>query len=352
MDSLIEIIDGFFNIYIFDIIPLWLISIGFIWSMSFKKKKFNKHDLALSNTNYQYDRYLKFGVAGKRHGGVAGVYNVERFDCNFVVDGNGVLYVEMIRGDGSRFLRKYENSNTDYIISKDPGFPGWLSNNSFNENEWNANGSGFFISQNGHIATNFHVIMEARKIGIEFRHNNKIDTYNAVVIKSNKKNDLSILQIKDSKFKGVKKIPYKISGETRSDLGIGDLGSEVFALGYPKALAGMGKDIKFTSGRISSKSGPDGDKRFYQSTTPVQGGNSGGPLFDFYGNLIAINTSKFVSVDVDNVTYSVKTPFLHNLIDSLPEKIDIPNDSSLNKKELKEQIKILTDFVVLIKVIK
>jgi S1-C subfamily serine protease len=337
--------------FIFIDTRIWLyILIVIIWQRFFKKKKFNKSDVALSNTDYQYDRYLKFGGAGPRHEGVAGVYNVEGIEGNFVVDGNGVLYIEMEREDGSRFLRKYEKSNIDFIISKDPGFPGWSTSNSSNIQEWNGNGSGFFVSEHGHIATNFHVIKDAQKIGVEFRYKNKIVTFNAEVRKSDKINDLAILQIEDSKFESVKKIPFKISAETRSDLGIGDLGSEVFALGFPMALNGMGKDIKFTDGRISSKSGPDGDVRYYQTTTPIQGGNSGGPLFDFEGNLIAINTLKFISVEIDNVSFSIKSSFLHNLIDSLPETINIPKSTSLKDKPLKEQIKILKDFVVLIKV--
>ena len=351
MDFLSEIFDVMFNTYLFGIIPSWLvILIGSIALNFGKKKKFNKSDISLSNTNYQYDRYVKFGSPGERHGGVAGVYNVEGIEGNFVVDGNGVLYIEMVREDGSRFLRKYEKSNRDFIISKDPGFPGWSTSNSLNDQDWNGNGSGFFVSEYGHIATNFHVIKDARKIGIEFRYNNKIITCNAEVRKSDKINDLAILQIDDSKFESIKNIPFKISAETRSDLGIGDLGTEVFALGYPRALSGMGKDIKFTDGRISSKSGPDGDVRYYQTTTPIQGGNSGGPLFDFEGNLIAINTLKFVDVGLDNVSYSIKSSFLHNLIDSLPEIVDIPKSTSLKDKSLKEQIKILKDFVVLIKI--
>ena len=54
----------------------------------------------------------------------------------------------------------------------------------------------------------------------------------------------------------------------------------------------MGKDIKFTDGKISSKTGYDGDIANYQTTTPIQPGNSGGPLFDYNGNLIGINFSR------------------------------------------------------------
>ncbi len=48
---------------------------------------------------------------------------VESINSNFAVDGNGILFVEMKREDGTGFMRKYDSPNKDYIISKDPGFP-------------------------------------------------------------------------------------------------------------------------------------------------------------------------------------------------------------------------------------
>tara|TARA_Y100000816_G_scaffold23742_1_gene15308 strand:- start:994 stop:1797 length:804 start_codon:yes stop_codon:yes gene_type:complete len=216
--------------------------------------------------------------------------------------------------------------------------------------EWSANGTGFFISKSGCIVTNFHVIEGASSIGIEFKYKGKKVTLNAVVLKSDKVNDLAILKIADYKFKGLENdIPYKIPKETRTDLGVGEVGSEVFALGYPMALDIMGKDIKFTDGRISSRSGHKGDKRHYQSTTPLQGGNSGGPLFDFNGNLIGINTSHLHPYVAENVSYSIKSSFLSEMIDSLDEKITFTISNNLKNKLLKEQIKILREFVVLVK---
>ena len=159
------------------------------------------------------------------------------------------------------------------------------------------------------------------------------------------------MKINDLKFRGIEKIPYKLHGELRADLGIGDLGSEVFALGYPWALSGLGKEIKFTDGRISSKTGPNDDKRYFQSNTAIQGGNSGGPLFDFNGNLIGINTSKMMNNDLDLVTYSVKSTYLYKLINSIKPVLDMPSDNSLKNKPLNIQVKTLKKYVVLIKTI-
>ena len=209
---------------------------------------------------------------------------------------------------------------------------------------WVGNGSGFFISTNGHIATNYHVIEDTQDIEVEFLVDGETVTYNAEIVKSDKKNDLAIIKIKDSRFRAIRPIPYAIKSQQA------DVGQEVFALGYPWALSGMGKEIKFTDGRISARSGYDGDITNYQSTTPIQGGNSGGPLFDYNGNLIGINSSKHIGENVESVSYSIKSRYLISLIESLPVRLSIPSSTSaLRSRGLVEQIKIISDFVVLIK---
>ena len=200
------------------------------------------------------------------------------------------------------------------------------------------------MSKSGHIATNYHVVDNKSEIEVEFKYNGEVKLYNAVVLKSDPKNDLAIIQIDDPEFKNLTSIPYNF--KTRS----ADVGAEVFALGYPKALSLMGKEIKFTDGRISSKTGVQDDVRCYQTTTPIQPGNSGGPLFDHNGNLLGINSAKIVSDDVEGVSYTIKTNYLLNLIDVLPKSIPIPSSTILSTKPLTEQIKVLSDYVVLIKV--
>jgi len=75
-----------------------------------------------------------------------------------------------------------------------------------------------------------------------------------------------------------------------------------------------------------------------------------GPLFDFNGNLIGINSSGLDKGIADNVSYSIKSRYLLDLIDVLPESIELPSSKELASKPLTEQIKVLSDYVVLIKV--
>jgi len=211
------------------------------------------------------------------------------------------------------------------------------------DNGWQGNGSGFFISNNGYIATNYHVIEDANEIEVEFVKNGVKKNFSAKVIQVDKQNDLAIIKITDENFMTFSKIPYNFKTN------ITDVGSNVFALGYPMALTVMGTEIKFTDGKISSKTGFQGDITTYQTTTPIQPGNSGGPLFDFDGNLIGINSAILRPDVADNVSYSIKSSYLKNLIEVLDYKISLPNDKTIATKTLTEKIKILSDYVVLIK---
>jgi S1-C subfamily serine protease len=213
-----------------------------------------------------------------------------------------------------------------------------------NKSEWAGNGTGFFISKDGYLATNYHVVAEATEIEIEFIRNSQKQNYKAKVIQNDKQNDLAVLKIDDNSFIPFSSIPYNFQTS------LTDVGSNVFALGYPMALSVMGTEIKFTDGKISSKTGFQGDIATYQMTTPIQPGNSGGPLFDFDGNLIGINSAKIRADMADNVSYAIKSSYLKNLIDVLPKTLSLPNDKTIMNKKLTEKIKIISDYVVLIRV--
>ena len=210
--------------------------------------------------------------------------------------------------------------------------------------EWAANGSGIIISKSGHIITNHHVIDDADDIEVEFILDDEVQKFNAEILQSDKINDLAIIKIVDVNFDGVKELPYNF--KTRSS----DVGTKVYAFGYPMALSIMGKEIKVTDGIISSKTGYDGDITTYQITAPIQGGNSGGPLFDDKGNFIGINSAKIRSDIADNVGYSIKTSYVLNLIDILPKSINLPSSTKLSSLSLTEQIKEIEKYVVLVKV--
>ncbi len=210
--------------------------------------------------------------------------------------------------------------------------------------EWAGNGSGIIISKSGYIVTNNHVIEDADDIEVEFILNDEVQKFKAEIVQVDKVNDLAIIKIVDVNFDRVGELPYNF--KTRSS----DVGTKIYAYGYPMALSLMGKEIKITDGIISSKSGINGDITTYQISATIQPGNSGGPLFDDKGNFIGINSSGLARLGSESTGYTIKSSYVLNLIDVLPKSIDLPSSTKLQSLPLTEQIKEISKYVVLVKV--
>lgn len=202
-----------------------------------------------------------------------------------------------------------------------------------------ASGTGFGITRDGIIVTNFHVIDGAKTIKIRGVNSDFSKVYNAKLLFSDKNNDLALIQIDDEKFTLFDTIPYTIK------TGLAGVGENIFVLGYP-LRATMGDEVKLTNGIISSKTGFQGDISLYQISAPVQPGNSGGPLFDSEGNVIGIVNAKHTGAE--NAAYAVKTGCLANLIDLLPGQSKLQTENSLKGKTLPQQVELAKKFVYII----
>lgn len=210
---------------------------------------------------------------------------------------------------------------------------------------WKGNGSGFFLNPKGYIATNYHVVEGTSALQANFTRNGKTESYPATVVVTDPQNDLAIIKIDDKSFNGNDILPYGLLTRTK------DTGSEVFAMGYPMADV-MGSEVKFTDGKISSKSGIGGDVRVYQISVPIQPGNSGGPLFDMGGNVVGI-TSSGLNRDYfksENVNYAIKASYLKNLMEACPDEIvlDEKIETPVSSTSLTDRIKQYEGYVVLI----
>lgn len=234
----------------------------------------------------------------------------------------------------SNYIPGYETDDPD---DHDDNF---ISKN--NTSGWTGNGSGVIIDSRGYIATCAHVVNNASEIEVDVNFKGMTNSYSARVVRVDNDRDLAIIQITDSKFYPLPPLRYNFSTQAC------DVGSSVFTLGFPMALTIMGEEIKFTDGKISSKSGYQGNNTLYQVTVPAQPGNSGGPLFDYNGNLIGIVNSKVMQAD--NVTYAIKAAYLKNLVNNLSVGLNLPSDQSILTELLTEKIKVLSDYVVLIKI--
>jgi serine protease Do len=142
-----------------------------------------------------------------------------------------------------------------------------------------ASGSGFFISPDGYIVTNNHVVEGAEKITV---HTNDGQTYDARLIGHDSATDLAVVKIVGDHF------PY-VSWESQAKARVGDW---VVAVGNPFGLGGTATaGIVSALGRqnVSGSSYVD----YMQIDAPINRGNSGGPTFDAYGRVVGVNTAIF-----------------------------------------------------------
>ncbi|MCU0237009.1 MAG: Do family serine endopeptidase [Acidobacteria bacterium] len=137
-------------------------------------------------------------------------------------------------------------------------------------------GSGFFISADGYILTNNHVVADAVKVKI-FDIDKK--EFTAKIIGTDPKTDLALLKV------NAQDATYINLGDSNSV----EVGEWVLAIGNP-----FGQDLTVTSGIISAKGRQLGLAQyedFLQTDAAINMGNSGGPLINMKGEAIGINSS-------------------------------------------------------------
>lgn len=215
-------------------------------------------------------------------------------------------------------------------------YPALISNAEDPSDSWT--GTGFALKE-GYIVTNYHVIDGAKTISVSGIKGDFGIKLNAIVVGTDKNNDLALIKISDSKFTGFGNIPYSIATSSS------DVGEYVYVLGYPLTST-MGDEIKLTTGIISSKTGYQGDVSLYQISAPIQPGNSGGPLFNNKGNVIGVVNSKHTGAE--NVGYAIKAMYLRNLIESCVSTSIIPAANTVSSLPLTGKVKSDKNFVFLI----
>jgi S1-C subfamily serine protease len=178
----------------------------------------------------------------------------------------------------------------------------------FDFSKYASAGSGFWISSNGWMVTNEHVVTDAKVVDVRLNDGRVIE---AKVMKTDEANDLALLKadVTPTEWLAVSKGAVDLS-----------LGRTVFTVGYPDPMV-QGVEPKFTDGRISAASGIGDRKDSYQTTVPVQHGNSGGAMLDFAsGWVVGVINARLVSAD--NVSYAIKSRVVSAFLDSVPEAKD------------------------------
>ena len=204
-----------------------------------------------------------------------------------------------------------------------------------------ATGTGFALTNDGLIATNYHVVEGATSIVVKGVNGDFTNSYKARVEVEDKQHDIALLRIEDPSFTSAGNPPYTLLPN------IVDVGTSAFALGYPLRST-MGDEIKLTNGIISAKSGFNGDLNSYQISVAIQPGNSGGPLFNDKAEIIGITSAGHTTAQ--NANYAIKTNLLLQLIGMMNTPPKLPVNNTISTFSMVEQVKVIKNFVYSIEV--
>ena len=146
-----------------------------------------------------------------------------------------------------------------------------------------SSGSGFFISREGYVVTNNHVVEKADDITITLKDGRE---FKATVLGRDEGTDLAVLKVENPKNEKFTYVDFERSAKPR-------VGDWVITIGNPFGLGGTA-----TAGIISAYGRDLGDSSsnfvdYIQIDAPINRGNSGGPSFDIYGRVVGVNTAIF-----------------------------------------------------------
>jgi S1-C subfamily serine protease len=193
-------------------------------------------------------------------------------------------------------------------------------------------GTGFFVTSN-RVLTNFHVIEGCSSVILSVPG---APSDVGRVAATDPSNDLALIALNGTNTLQPSLIPALRNRP--------QLGEAAFAYGYP--LPGLlSRSGNFTSGSVSSLSGLGDDISRVQISTPVQPGNSGGPLLDTYGNVIGVVVGKLVARDFhdspQNVNFAIKASVAMSFLEAnnVNISLDPTHGTALQATDVAERAK-------------
>lgn len=172
-------------------------------------------------------------------------------------------------------------------------------------------GSGFIISADGYVVTNFHVISGGNRVGVILYDGTE---YEAAVVGYDQSNDVAVLKIE------AQDLSYVTFGSSDALV----VGERVAAIGNP--LGELSSTL--TVGYVSAKDRTVNTEGTYQSMiqtdAAINSGNSGGPLFNMHGEVIGINTAKYSGTSasgatIEGIGFAIPIDDVRDLIEDLAE---------------------------------
>jgi S1-C subfamily serine protease len=200
-------------------------------------------------------------------------------------------------------------------------------------------GTGFFVTSDGSIVTNAHVVENCSDIRVT---TDQRAMAVAKVIARDSRNDLALLS---STLTTKKPAAFRTSIR---------LGEGVEAFGYPLTDV-LAKSGNFTLGNVSALVGMGEDSRYLQISAPVQPGNSGGPLLDQNGNVVGVVSAKLNALKLmlvtngdipQNVNFAIRASIVTSFLDANSVAYATGSAAqSMQSADLADQAKAMSAFI-------
>lgn len=176
-----------------------------------------------------------------------------------------------------------------------------------------ASGSGFILTADGYIVTNYHVIQNANSVTVSTYGG---ASYNAKIVGYDESNDLAVLKIEATGLSPV------VLGSSEK-LNVGDT---VLAIGNPLGeltfslttgvVSALNREVTFSGGTVMD---------LLQTDCAINSGNSGGALFNLYGEVVGITNAKYSGssssgASIDNIAFAIPIDSVRAIVESIIEK--------------------------------
>ncbi len=170
-------------------------------------------------------------------------------------------------------------------------------------------GSGFFLAEDGVVATNYHIIKDAANIQVKTYDDRILQPEGVIHIDED--NDVALIKFK---VKEETKL-YKIKLGDPSKL---EVGEKIYAIGNPKGL-----ESTFSDGIVSGIREINKGVQLIQITAPISQGSSGGPVLNKHGRAIGIST--FLIQDGQNLNFAFPISLLKDVMKTKKIIYTFPN---------------------------
>ena len=254
--------------------------------------------------------------------GVGGYMLADRHSGTAVAEGKGTTIYES--------NRPLEAVNVAYVGSGEPMTAATVYEANVNStvgittsisvNYWGyqtttaASGSGFVLTEDGYILTCYHVVEDSESITVSTYDG---ETYEAELIGYDDSNDIAVLKVE------AKDLTPVVLGDSEG-LSVGD---DVIAIGNPLGeltftltkgvVSALGREVTLSTGSTMA---------LIQTDCAINSGNSGGALFNMYGEVIGITNAKYSSssysgeASIDNIGFAIPINTVKNIVSSIIEK--------------------------------